>query len=908
MHTQLEDAEGQLASAHADLALKEDDNQLVSEAMAKKDEELQTVQVRLQEVCNLLEKTEDQIGGLEQQEIELRNQIKALENDTVKKTHECDSTLWECKKQQEEISTLRALVRRGNDEKARLEKEIQEVQASLGTAHRELRQREDEVNAIAEQVRQQKEEKGEVKNSVIQELKVRHEADIADIQRVCAEGVEELKRMNENTITALKAEHTSKMSDMRAKLQYEVENKTLELKLKLSERNTDLDTAKKQHADIESGLRSSVKELEATLAQTTKEAEEKEKAAKTREVELKGDVEIKTAEMKAMRLSMEEEIATLEKDGAGKLMTIDTLQADLEEAQKLVEESEMKLKEHIANAAREREEKQRELEEKEAQREKERKELEMERERERKERENERDQGMNEIETMKGDSHEKDAIIDKYTALVEDLRSEVEMTRTELLRSEEDRMKVQEDNVMTRGLMRRKEEERQKLESENIKLLEFINHKDQEIGGKDDKIQKLLFEHQAELNAKQDILERLKAEQLELETQISTEREQHKEEQTTMERQHKENTEGLVQRSDHEKRELLREVEQRNLELAQRSKDTSCFLVEIEKLKVELAHAHRDKDDHERNIELRDQELIDFKGKHVSIVEALQIDLRKSEEEVARLLPLLEDLQDQLGSHQEEVGMLRSKEQTWQQELKVKEHTWQQELKEWADKHHVNTDQVRTKEQAIARLESELDSAQEQATILEKQMQDLNDDLEREVASHKTLKEELVMLRGEVRRKGDEMKKMEESQGSLHNSTMERTAAHQDEMEGLWRAMTRKDEEIAELKKASWDAKSKHEDLQKEVEKLSVEAEDKQKRMKELQAMVRGKAQLEKQGVCVGVSVCLRACESVRAYVCNSVFLLLTVGDTKQGWLIYVYAYIHIYICLFFLHPMTVDH
>ena len=62
MRAQVEESVGELDKTRTDLALREDDHQLVSEALlakdeelAKRDEELQIVKSRLQEVC-------DQVG------------------------------------------------------------------------------------------------------------------------------------------------------------------------------------------------------------------------------------------------------------------------------------------------------------------------------------------------------------------------------------------------------------------------------------------------------------------------------------------------------------------------------------------------------------------------------------------------------------------------------------------------------------------------------------------------------------------------------------------------------------------------------------------------------------------------------------------------------------------------------
>jgi len=43
--------------------------------------------------------------------------------------------------------------------------------------------------------------------------------------------------------------------------------------------------------------------------------------------------------------------------------------------------------------------------------------------------------------------------------------------------------------------------------------------------------------------------------------------------------------------------------------------------------------------------------------------------------------------------------------------------------------------------------------------------------------------QEGVLLRGEMRRKADQIKKLQESHGELHSTSHDRTAAHQDELE-----------------------------------------------------------------------------------------------------------------------------
>ena len=740
------DLGNELDRTRTDLGQREDDHQYVLEAMVAKDEELslkeqqiKNVEARVEEVSALLARAEEQLQSSQHQESELREQIAALEGAVAEKQSEADSVLWESKGQQEEISRLRALVRRGNDEKDLLKKDLEsqinELQASLGNAHREL-------SAIAERARHHEEQHHEMrheeKNPMIQEIKARHEEELAHFRQLQADGLEELNRLNETRIHEMKEEHTAKLSDMRAKLDYEVENKTLALKLQLAERTADLDAAKKQLNSVEETMRSAQQALEEKIRR------------------------------------LESSAQALEEDVKNKNAVITGLQIDLDALQKTIEDKQQEVAE-----------------------------LEAAHEREKKEREQEREKA----DSIIGDSNEKEVILKKYTDLVEELRGELETARSEVLRIEEDRMKAQEDNVIIRGSLRRKEEERQKLESENVKLLEVIGRKDLELDNRDALKQRMLNEHKADADAKQEILE--KGEQDALGKQALADKEAHEAE-----------TKDLLRKHDLEKRELLREGEQRNVELAQKAKDNSDLLVQIENLKDEVRKMQKSVEDQERNLDLKDQELIDFKGKHVAIVEALQIDLRRNQQELDRLELLVAELDE----YKDQVGSLREGELN-----RVKE------LKQWEGTHQENL-------QLVASLRTELSAAQEKVAALEKQVQDLSKDLERDRA-------ELVLLRGENRRKGDEIRKIEESHGSLQDTSLERSAAHQDEMEGLWRAINRKDEERDELKRELDKAGPIIEELKNQVQKLTADAEKKQKAMKELQSMVRGKSQLEKQGV-----------------------------------------------------------
>lgn len=84
------------------------------------------------------------------------------------------------------------------------------------------------------------------------------------------------------------------------------------------------------------------------------------------------------------------------------------------------------------------------------------------------------------------------------------------------------------------------------------------------------------------------------------------------------------------------------------------------------------------------------------------MVEALNIDLRHSQKEVARLEGVVAEREGDLKLLNEQVGLLRQSQEAW----KV-------ELKDWADKHHMNVDEVKTRDEAISRLEDELQNSQE---------------------------------------------------------------------------------------------------------------------------------------------------------------------------------------------------
>jgi chromosome segregation ATPase len=770
MSHQVEHSISELDRTRTDLEQRDDEHRSYLETIAAKDQELslkedwiKTVEGRMEDMSALLVRAEEQLQSSQRAEAELREKMTALESTVAEKQSEADSVLWESKGQQEEICKLRALVRRGKDEnellKRDLESQISELQSSLGNAHRELRSREADLhatsevrsreadlNATSEQARDQAE-------TLIQELKMRHEEEIAHLRQQ-AEGIKELNRVSEGRIHEMKEECSAKLSDMRAKLDYEVENKTLALKLQLVERNADLETARKLLNDMAGSVRGSVEELEATLQQVKLEAQEKEQNS---------EVVFQKAlrEAKQQIEVLDSSARTLQEEVENKNKEIARLQIDLDELQKAIKV------------------KQQEIEEAKADREQVRTEWETLYERERKEWESER----NLAEVMRGETKEKEAILEKFTDLIEDMRGELETARSEIMRTEQDRMRAQEDNVIIRGSLRRKEEERQKLESENIKLLEVIGRKDQDLANLDGLKQRMLSEHKVEVNAKQEILERLKGEHAALEKQAAAGKEAYEREKGETLRKHDLDLKEILRQHDSEKRELLRECEQRNLEIAQKAKDNSDLLVQITNLKDEWRQANKGAEEWERQMDLKDQELIDFKGKHVAIVESLQIDLRKNQLELDRIVQQISELDE----YKEEVALLREAEMN-----RVKE------LKEWESVHQKNL-------QAVASLRNELAAAQENVMALEghnillcSRVEDLSKDLERDRA-------ELDLQRGENRRR-------------------------------------------EEISKDVMEAGQVVEELKNQVKKLTADAEKKQKAMKEVQSMMRGKAQHEKQG------------------------------------------------------------
>jgi len=586
------------------------------DALASTEEARRALDERLQEICPLLEKAESHLQQSEHKELELRDKLGALEKEHTEHLQKCEvkerelrdkiatlerdgaehrelaeGAMMEKHRQMEEISTLRALVRRGQDEKekerAGYESHIGELQASLGSAHRELRLREDELNDTAERARKEEEN-----DPVIDELRAQHEAEIASIHRAHSAGVGELKRVHETSTEKLRVEFEGKISDMKAALDYRVENATLGLKLKAAEGEAARYAADKQLVKCEAVLRGAVRDL----------------------------------------LNTVKEIGLAESKLHGALASLKAKEAQVASLQAKLDELQVELDEHVA---------------------------------------------------VKAQAVEKDAAVEEYVKLVAQLREERDAARTEHQQDAENGMKVQEEMVLLRGSSRRKDEEARKCQAENAELREDLERKQHDS-------QRLAAQMQSELQAKDLILTRMKAEQEALAAEVGA-----------LKEAHNEDIEKIGRKFDLEKRELLRESEQRNVELAGKAAANSSLLAEVANLKEELLRVQTHRDDHQRQTDLKEDELIEFKGKHVAMVEELTIELRNSQKEVSRLQTLVAEHNGDLESHKVQVSTLRESEAKW----KI-------ELKEWADKHHMNVDAVRTKDEAISSLENELKSSQ----------------------------------------------------------------------------------------------------------------------------------------------------------------------------------------------------
>jgi len=117
MSERAEESVNELDKTRTDLALREDDHQVVSEALVAKDEQLSSVDSRLRELKSLLGQAEERLAHSEAQmqqqqgqNEEQREQIASLQAD-----------LWDMSKQQEELVVLRGSNRRKDEEKLTLD-------------------------------------------------------------------------------------------------------------------------------------------------------------------------------------------------------------------------------------------------------------------------------------------------------------------------------------------------------------------------------------------------------------------------------------------------------------------------------------------------------------------------------------------------------------------------------------------------------------------------------------------------------------------------------------------------------------------------------------------------------------------------------------------------------------------
>jgi len=110
MSERAEESVNELDKTRTDLALREDDHQVVSEALMAKDEQLSSVDSRLHELKSLLGHAEERLAHSEAQEVQQREQIASLQAD-----------LWDVSKQQEEVVVLRGTNRRKDEDKLKLD-------------------------------------------------------------------------------------------------------------------------------------------------------------------------------------------------------------------------------------------------------------------------------------------------------------------------------------------------------------------------------------------------------------------------------------------------------------------------------------------------------------------------------------------------------------------------------------------------------------------------------------------------------------------------------------------------------------------------------------------------------------------------------------------------------------------
>ena len=422
--------------------------------LAMESQRLETDQIR-SELFQIEQLSREQTAQTEHMRAELEECRAQLEQ-ARDAAQTAESLGWDIAKQQEQLVLLRGVALRKDEENLRLESEvsslksqISELQSSLGSMHRELRVRDNDLNAISED-----------NTCRIKELKMRHEEDLAHLRQLQAESVEEFNRQSEGRMQEMissKEEHMANLSGMRAKLNYEVENETLALKLLLEERTADLEVARKLLLDLEG----SVQELELILHHVKLEAQEKEQDAEAVLQKAQQEAKEKIDLLESSALTLQEEVEN-------KNTVIDSLQIDLDRLWKAIKDT------------------QQEVGKAKAEHERDRKEWEAEREK---------------TEAMMGDSRENHAMINFCTEVIENMRSELETARDSLCRKEEERQKLESQNILLLEVIGRKDQELENLDME-AQVVEELKHQLQKLSADAEKKHKAMKEVQSMMRGK----------------------------------------------------------------------------------------------------------------------------------------------------------------------------------------------------------------------------------------------------------------------------------------------------------------------------------------------------------------------------------------------------------------------
>ena len=117
MSERAEESVNELDNTRTDLALREDDHQVVSEALMAKDEQLSSVDSRLHELKSLLGQAEERLAHSEAQEQQQQEQNE----EQREKIASLEADLWDMSKQQEELVVLRGTNRRKDEDKLKLD-------------------------------------------------------------------------------------------------------------------------------------------------------------------------------------------------------------------------------------------------------------------------------------------------------------------------------------------------------------------------------------------------------------------------------------------------------------------------------------------------------------------------------------------------------------------------------------------------------------------------------------------------------------------------------------------------------------------------------------------------------------------------------------------------------------------